>query len=171
MITRTSRASLKQAGDEVMRNVRVAGQTRRKQYYMELHQVGQSGMGGHRGTSRANVPPWAGVNWGMQRCPHSSKILWDGTAGLHEHQEGEGAAADPQVSGALSLMMELQCTLLISLLIGYQCTLMCRLLKRQMAFFSISLFVLPSLQEGPGAGRVRRGHPPVRAVLPGRGGA
>ncbi len=40
MIARTSRASLKQSGEEVMRNVRVAGQTRRKQYYMELIQVG-----------------------------------------------------------------------------------------------------------------------------------
>ncbi len=39
MIVRTSRASLKQAGEEIMRNVRVAGQTRRKQYYMELIQV------------------------------------------------------------------------------------------------------------------------------------
>ena len=32
----------------------------------------------------------------------------------------------------------------------------------------LKLSVLPSLQEGPGAGGVRRGHPPVRAVLPGR---
>lgn len=39
LIARTSRASLKQSGEEVMRNVRVAGQTRRKQYYMELHEV------------------------------------------------------------------------------------------------------------------------------------
>ena len=39
LITRTSRASLKQSGEEIMRNVRVAGQTRRKQYYMELHEV------------------------------------------------------------------------------------------------------------------------------------
>jgi hypothetical protein len=39
MIVRTSRASLKQSSEEIMRNVRVAGQTRRKQYYMELLQV------------------------------------------------------------------------------------------------------------------------------------
>ena len=36
---RNSRASLKTSGEEIMRNVRVAGQTRRKQYYMELHEV------------------------------------------------------------------------------------------------------------------------------------
>ncbi len=36
MIARTSRASLKQAGDEVMRNLRVVGQTQRKQNYLEL---------------------------------------------------------------------------------------------------------------------------------------
>ena len=39
LIARNSRASLKTSGEEVMRNVRVAGQTRRKQYYMELHEV------------------------------------------------------------------------------------------------------------------------------------
>ena len=39
MIARSSRASLQRSGEEVMRNVRVAGQTRRKRYYMELIEV------------------------------------------------------------------------------------------------------------------------------------
>ena len=39
MITRSSRASLKQSGEEIMRNMRVVGQTRRKQHYMELLEV------------------------------------------------------------------------------------------------------------------------------------
>lgn len=39
LVTRTTRTSLKQAGDEVMRNLRVAGQTRRKQGYLELLEV------------------------------------------------------------------------------------------------------------------------------------
>eukprot|EP00195_Chlamydomonas_chlamydogama_P017399 CAMPEP_0202911778 /NCGR_PEP_ID=MMETSP1392-20130828/55880_1 /ASSEMBLY_ACC=CAM_ASM_000868 /TAXON_ID=225041 /ORGANISM="Chlamydomonas chlamydogama, Strain SAG 11-48b" /LENGTH=239 /DNA_ID=CAMNT_0049602407 /DNA_START=52 /DNA_END=768 /DNA_ORIENTATION=- len=39
MITRTSRSGLKQAGEEIMRNLRVTGQTRRKRGYMELLEV------------------------------------------------------------------------------------------------------------------------------------
>lgn len=39
MIARTGRATLKQSGEEVMRNLRVAGQTRRKQGYMALMEV------------------------------------------------------------------------------------------------------------------------------------
>lgn len=46
MITRSSRASLKQSGEEIMRNMRVVGQTRRKQHYMELLEVRVQGGGG-----------------------------------------------------------------------------------------------------------------------------
>ena len=39
IIVRTGRMSLKQSGEEIMRNLRVTGQTRRKQNYMELMEV------------------------------------------------------------------------------------------------------------------------------------
>jgi hypothetical protein len=69
MIARTSRASLKQSGEEIMRNVRVAGQTRRKQAYMELMEVRKAhGHAKRHAHGACELLLWQA--WGCQRHAH-----------------------------------------------------------------------------------------------------
>lgn len=74
MIARSSRASLRQSGEEIMRNMRVVVQTRRKRHCLELLEVGR------------------GVGWQERDGGHGKKGRDPGMEGERRGHGGKGLA-------------------------------------------------------------------------------